>query len=227
MLAALAIGFAVGCGSDSTGPSKTNQGSVKFNYSGALSGGFSASGTPKVDIDNIKSSFAVAMRDDSTGMVAVAAFQIKSGTRGDMAVFIVEKEEVGSYDMSFEDCEENCAMALFYFNVDFETGISEDSHAFISDSGAVKLTSVSAKQLKGTFSGSAIDLMDEDSKLKFTNGSFSAPVVDMGLPMPDVSMMLSVPSLESATATIEGFNRLPAARQARILDAMERLGAQR
>lgn len=213
-----------GCGGDdSTGPGDDGNGAVSagvltFNYSGSMSGSFSANGAPKATFEEslATGSFAVGTRIQGSGM-GVTAFRRTSGTRGDMVIVVIEGEEKGRYDTAMSSCESRCATVMIYFNVDYTQGQQSFARAFVFETGEVEVSEVSSSVLKGTFSGRAEEFFGEGGEFSVTNGSFSAPV------------MVSAPSMASADAVplqvlagldptrAEGFDRLSPAGRDRLL----------
>lgn len=232
LLAALAIGFVAACGGDSnTGPDDkipgiNTPGDLKFNYSGALSGNFSANGVPQFNPSKVDQSFAVAYHDADEGGIGVIAYHVKPGSRGDVVVMAIEGEKTGTYDMDYENCEANCATIMFSFDVDLNSTSNEGGRLFFTETGDIVVTALTSKELKGTFKGTALEIVfGGGPELNFTNGTFSIPLLEDIDSDPSLSPLVpALQSLVGADAQIEGLDRLPADRQARILEVMERFG---
>lgn len=235
LMAALAIGFAAACGGDSkTGPDDkipgiNTPGSMAFKYSGALSGNLSANGVPLSDLNKVDRSFALAYHDPEDGVIGVIAYHVRSGSRGDIVVMAIEGEKKGTYDMDYENCVADCATIMFSFNVDLNSDEDLGGRLFFSETGDLVVSGLTSKELKGTFKGTAFEFVfDGEAMLDFTNGTFTVPLfTDIDSDKSLSPLVPALPSLVSADAQIEGLDRLPADRQARILEVMERFGLRR
>jgi len=223
MLAVLAIAFAVGCGGDSTGPSNgTAEGTLKFDYSGAISGTFSAKGTPTQRAVFNNESYAFAVHDDSEDVIAMTAFRFTNGLKGDAVMFFIDEPAVGNFSLNVDTCEKNCGFALFYFNVDFADTVNVDGHVFVAELGEISLSKLTAKSVAGTFHGTAVDPEDAEKVIQVSNGSFSVQIVDESeFPIVDLSPLKQ--PIELSAAKVAGFEKLSAARQARVLEVFEQL----
>lgn len=182
----IAAGFSLGCGSDSTGPGGDGDvalaGSLSFNYSGALSGTFTANGSFKQDFDNsLKAgSLTVGFRHPGNGHFGVNGYRVTSGTRGDAIIILFEGTEQGRYTPGLgEECEPRCATVLLYFDVDMAGGGTQagsDTRVFHFQSGEFNVTELDSKVIKGTFSGTAVEFLGT-AEITVSNGTFSAPVI--------------------------------------------------
>lgn len=215
-----------GCGGDdSTGPGGDGNGNgaasagvLTFNYSGSMSGSYSANGTAKATYEEslATGSFAVATRIQGRGM-GVTAFRRTSGTRGDMVIVVLEGEGTGRYDAAPSSCGSRCATVMIYFDVDYTKGQQSYGRAFAFETGEVQVSESTSSVLKGTFSGRAVELFGEGGEFSVTNGNFSAPVV-VSAPAMASANVVPLPVLAGLDPTrAEGFDRLSPAGQERLL----------
>lgn len=175
------------CDSDSTDPGKIGDltGSLKFTYAGeGLNGTFDAKGTFSPGTPNATSvAFAIASNEDGQNVHGIFASAIKQsqGVFDDVWLLLSE-QSVGTYQAG-TDCVNVpgsvlCALVAVEFNVPLE-GDDEGDDVFYLISGEVKVTSVSGKRLKGTFSGiGASDWGEGPGRLTISNGSFDVPILD-------------------------------------------------
>lgn len=234
LLALMSLGFVAGCGEatglDEDGKGIPVTGEVNFSYSGAVSGKFSAVGVPQQDLDKslADGSFAVAFRDTAEGYVGVVAYQVRSATVADMALILIEGEQEGRFGVDLDTCELECTTVIFAFDNDLEGGATDSTRLFVMASGEVNLTDLGTNLARGTFKGAAYEVLATLARLQVTNGTFSAPLLDVEPELPNLALMTAIPPLGNlavgnAAPGIEGFDRLPAARQERLLRVLERL----
>lgn len=176
IFSAVVLGVTLACGGDSTGPGGQvpESGSLKFDYSGDLSGTFSVSGT--VPSGGGPGSYAAAHRDTNRGQMGVAAFQAKGASRLDQVIILFGGTETGRYEVD-DKCEGDCVTMMFYFAVDSKVGTGTETRIFIATSGTVDVTEATSRVLKGSFRGTASEISGEGGEIQITNGTFSAPVV--------------------------------------------------
>jgi hypothetical protein len=166
-------------------------GRVGFDYTGTASGTFLARGPAPVAAPGAGYpyvTFTSGFRS-AAGGITLHAYQDLGGHRGDHLVIYLHKPVAG---MTFllqgtycGDASANCALGLF------ERGI--DLHSYVNDaaqmtllSGTVRVTSLTATRIRGTFSGHA-----EDVRLRLetpttppaatadvVHGTFDVPVTD-------------------------------------------------
>lgn len=178
-LAAAAMALSA-CG-DGTGSSGgTASGSLNFDYSGARSGSYRASGTFQRTSDTTfaKQAFAVGARGTISGttVIDLLSYQPGNAQTGNM-VLIELPNATGPATFSLDaSCgTDDCPLAAIIFDTD--PNASEDSSdLYFFETGAVQVTSVSSGRIRGTFSGTATEFVG-DQTITVTNGTFDVPLV--------------------------------------------------
>lgn len=177
-----AVAILSACG-DSTGSDNTaiGSGSLSFNYGGARTGSYSASGQFKQNGSLfVKQPFAVGIRSLQGGQsaIAIVSYQpVTSTTGNEIVIGIPEISGTGTIDLSEQGCTGTlCPLALLVFNTNPDLE-EDDSKLFAVSSGTVNITSNTGGHLRGTFSGTA-ELFGGDSVVTITDGQFDVPVRD-------------------------------------------------
>jgi len=178
-LAAASIALSA-CG-DGTGSSGTTaSGSLSFDYSGARSGSYRASGTFQRTSDSTfaKQPFAVGARGTVSGttFVDLLSYQPVNAQTGHMV--LIELPNVtapATFSLNGSCDTDDCPLAGLVFDTD--PSASEDSSdLYFFDTGTLQVTSVSSGRIRGTFSGTATQFLGEQT-ITVTNGTFDVPLV--------------------------------------------------
>ena len=180
---AAALGSMAAC-KDSTGSDNNgNNGSLSFNYSGARSGSYQASGQYQSSGTSFaKQSFAVGTNTVlfGTPVALIASYQPTTSSRGDEVILVLEgNAHTGTYSRDF-DCDANCAIGFVSYGIDPALDDDTSSDDFSFADGTVTVTSVSNGRMRGTFSG---HMEDDETSLRTVNvvsGSFDVPMVSSG-----------------------------------------------
>jgi hypothetical protein len=182
-------GFLLACDSgSSTGPDDQPgdlSGSIKFSYTGAgLNGTFDASG--KVDFKNGLPTgngiaFGLAYEEGQDKIHSFFGSALKQNkSYADEMHALLSEQEVGTYTIGIDCVPVQGTVRCAYVDMEIDVPLNSDDDGahFILISGELKVTSVSDKRLKGTFSGiGASDWGYGDEKLTISNGSFDVPIV--------------------------------------------------
>ncbi|HKP77083.1 MAG TPA: hypothetical protein VJT67_16245 [Longimicrobiaceae bacterium] len=170
-----------GC-KDSTGDGDgVGSGSVSFTYTGARSGTYSASGEfEKLGSGSfVKKSFAtgVNLNDANGNVIGILGYVPVTATTGHQAVLVLPPVTGGETLEIDPTCEGTtfCPLGLISFNLNPDEQF-DDSEGFLFTGGTVHVTSVANGRLKGTFSGTAVDVTGTQT-LTVTNGSFDVPLL--------------------------------------------------
>lgn len=156
---------------------------VEFEYTGARTGTFAASGRAEIDqsgrLTNEGSfvlGFVAPGGGGANGWWNVTAFQETEFPVGNIVLFEADgPPDTGDYDLLDE------AVGLADFTVEVIDGDVQESeastlHDFVS--GTLVLTEVTQTTIAGTFQGEAWDLEEESNVLTIVNGRFLVPIVE-------------------------------------------------
>lgn len=175
-LAALAA-----CGGDSSGPGTDagESGSLRFTYSGggAAGGTFQAAGA--VPTSGTLGNWAGGGRiDDPQGTTILLTGVTRVGSKYHRMSIELQGVTTGTYNLD-DECEARCAFAAVSFGIASWTDMGERS--CVLEEGQVTLTSLSATEAKGTFSGVGVCMSNGVSEEPFrvTGGTFDLPLVAM------------------------------------------------
>ncbi len=176
--------------SDSTGSETAARGSMSFQYSGAASGSFNASGSLRRDSNGEmqESEFAAVLRDRQTFEAGVMAYRPRQQGRGDVAALTLGTlTGPRTLTVDGESCggipEQSCPGGILMFNVDVNAEeIDDEASIYLLATGTIQVTEVSGGRAKGTFQGTALDLADifaeNPRTIQVTAGTFDVPIVD-------------------------------------------------
>ncbi len=196
----LALGLAA-CSDETTGPDDEglgiHEGEIRFTYSGAKSGTFSAKGAFEVDEDGDPKlqSFAFATEvegDEFESELESVAFlginlhlpklDVVAGALGDL-----RKGTFSPDSCAQEGVHPDCAALTFSIDIDVNDFLDEEAElsAYLLTSGTVEVTSIAGGRIRGSFTGTAKLLAPEDSgdifvpnsDLTVSSGSFDLPLL--------------------------------------------------
>jgi hypothetical protein len=179
--ATLAAAAALAGCKDSTGNDGPGSGSVSFTYTGARSGSYSASGEfERVGTSSfVKKSFAagVTLADPSGQYIGVLGYVPVTATTGNQAVLVLPTVTGGETLTLDPTCESTtfCPLGLITFDLNPDAQV-DDSEGFLFSDGTVHVTSVANGRIKGTFSGTAVDITGTKT-LTVTSGAFDVPLL--------------------------------------------------
>jgi hypothetical protein len=176
------------CG-DGTGTQPLNPvGTVRFDYRGPISGSYEAIGELPIENGALPqpATGATAVRRDS--VLAVLAFQQKGGTKGDgFSLILGAIDGTGSYTIDALGCQTSpgsCRVGVFARDLDAAMlTTSPDTAALVANAyvlvfGSVNVTRLTDVRVRGTFSGAAVRLSDQNllNPVTITNGEFDVPI---------------------------------------------------
>ncbi|MBA3890821.1 MAG: hypothetical protein H0X64_09825, partial [Gemmatimonadaceae bacterium] len=153
---------------DSTGPGDTGaHGSLRFTYSGAVSGNFVAEGVIDVSSDAGPPTNAGAVALSEGDLFAVMGVRPKAGNRVDMFILSLgNMRGTGTANINLLTCQDvgsgACPSGVFMLDLDPEGAAIDPEPAvpgtpmYILTTGIITVTSRSATRIRGTFSGTAI-----------------------------------------------------------------------
>jgi len=192
---AVALGVALTLAAcDGGGPGDPNPpetgGTVSFTFSGDQSGSFSAAGMRQGSPENPAfGTWAAAGWSQEEQQLAVAAFRGRTAPAGDWFVLgLGNTTGTGTVTLDGAPClegeEDGCAMGILGFDVR-EPGEFDPTNdrVYAILSGTVTITTFTADRLRGTFSGTAVHLLDhftsapEPRTLTIAGGSFDVPLI--------------------------------------------------
>jgi hypothetical protein len=176
------------CG-DGTGTQPLDPvGTVRFDYRGAISGSYEATGELPIENGALPqpATGATAVRRDS--LLAVVAFRQSGGTKGDgFSLLLGALDKTGSYSIDALGCQTapgTCRVGVFARDLDAAMlTTTPDSAALVSNAyvlafGSVNVTRLTDVRVRGTFSGIAVRLSDQNPQnpVTITNGEFDVPI---------------------------------------------------
>lgn len=167
LYAALAAIVLSACG-DPTGSSGNQQGSLRFDYTGALTGSYVVE--------------APAQDTSGTGPYALArthlvGYEIESRSASPMVRvgMITDQRGTGVYEIQLI-CDisdtRRCAAGAIEFPADPATGVRQ---RYIMMAGTVTITSANTRRIRGTFNGTA--QLNVAREIQIQNGAFDVPVL--------------------------------------------------
>lgn len=170
-------------------PTSSATGSLAFNYSGARSGAFSASGTPVFNASGfLYGTYAGAIKsqqrpNEYTIMGSIA----KGGTTADaFMITIGGLTAPGSYPICLFSCGATqpataATLATVMFNGNWaSTGLQsgDPSSTFLMNTGTITITSITATRITGTFTGNGVLAATLSGSLAFMGGTFDVPIIN-------------------------------------------------
>ncbi|HEY0150847.1 MAG TPA: hypothetical protein VGB92_02550 [Longimicrobium sp.] len=176
------------CG-DGTGTQPLDPvGTVRFDYRGAITGSYEAIGELPIEDGALPqpATGASAIRRDS--ILAVVAFRQNGGTKGDgFSLLLGALDRTGSYSIDALGCQTapgSCRVGVFARDLDAAMlSTSPDTAALVSNAyvlafGSVNVTRLTDVRVRGTFSGVAVRLSDQNlqNPVTITNGEFDVPI---------------------------------------------------
>jgi hypothetical protein len=176
------------CG-DGTGTQPLDPvGTVRFDYRGAITGSYEAIGELPIEDGALPqpATGASAIRRDS--VLAVVAFRQNGGTKGDgFSLLLGALDRTGSYSIDALGCQTapgSCRVGVFARDLDAAMlTTSPDTAALVSTAyvlafGSVNVTRLTDVRVRGTFSGVAVRLSDQNlqNPVTITNGEFDVPI---------------------------------------------------
>lgn len=178
LLACAAAVLALAACGDSTG-SDGAAGTVSYTYSGSRNGSYTAHGTFGLSAGTfVRREFAVGtlFNTDDAGL-GVIGFDPVSTSHADVALITIPHPAgPGTWQVSFNGCQLDCAVLGFVFNLNALAGGSEAETTYYMDHGSVTLTKLSATHAEGTFQGTAVNFSGAADSIVITNGKFNVPI---------------------------------------------------
>jgi hypothetical protein len=175
----------VACGDDAdpVGPPNPT-GTVSFQYTGAETGSFHASGAVVRNAAGHPRFGTFAAGYHSRDTVAITGFQALSDPRGHaLALGILRLATAGSVTLDPTQCAPPapCALGAIVLDTEvraFQALLGAPGRLYTFRSGAIVVTSLSADRLRGTFQGEAVALENPAQVIQVANGSFDVPLID-------------------------------------------------
>jgi hypothetical protein len=173
------------CGDDADPTRPLNPtGTVSFEYTGAETGSFHASGGVVRDAAGRPryGNFGAGYHNRDT--VAVTAFQTISEPRGHaLALGILRLAAAGTVTLDPTHCAPPAPCGLGAVALDtevraFQALLGAPGRLYLFRSGAIVVTSLSADRVQGTFQGEAVALANPAHVIQVANGSFDVPLID-------------------------------------------------
>jgi hypothetical protein len=169
LLAALAA-----CDSTNLPKVSGNDGAVRFDFSGAKSGAFTARG------DGVtRASAEWAVGDRSRGWITVNAVRATGGSRQDVFSFDFP-EQAAPYIIRFDrsQCapQAPCSGGIVVLGMDPASDTSGPGEDYLFSKGEIHVTSLAGGRVRGTFSGTA-PADPGTGALQIVDGSFDVPLV--------------------------------------------------
>jgi len=173
-----------GCG-DATGPSVPEH-TFAFDYSGDITGTFSASGLPTEATPGVlaPTGYAAAMSypagTSRAGTLSFITQDPRGQQQGDM--FLMSRIPATRGTVTLASGANNTPAALLYLDVLWTFATFRPTTIYVLDAGTLTITSVSATRVRGTFHGTAHLLrssgVDPTRALTITNGEFDVSIDD-------------------------------------------------
>ena len=172
--ALLVATFAFFAACSDSGPGGSS-GTVSFDYTGVISGNFNASGSMPLFM-NTDRSWAVGIRDDTQGALAIAGILPSTSPKYHFATISIPRLTPGTETIDVANCTSNCAALIVAFGND-DTAGSTDYFCGL-ETGTVVISSITEGRATGTFSGtgSCSDSVGTQTQFAITNGTFNVPV---------------------------------------------------
>lgn len=176
------------CGDGTGTPPLDPVGTVRFDYRGPISGSYEAIGELPIEDGALPqpATGATAVRRDS--ILAVLAFQHHGGGKGDgFSLILGALDRTGSYTIDALGCQASpggCRVGVFARDLDAAMlTTSPDTAAIVANAyvlvfGSVNVTRLTDLRVRGTFSGTAVRLSDQNllNPVTITNGEFDVPI---------------------------------------------------
>lgn len=180
----LAAAALAACSTDSTGFEEIESGSLAFNYTGARSGSYSATGsftasTGRNAFQALPFAAGVKINDPVAGqLVGIIAFLPFTASTGHQASFLLPPVTAGQTLDLATSCTTFtfCPLGLLAFDLNLAVA-AQDPDTFVFTSGTLTIASVSGGRMAGTFSGVAEDSAGVRT-ITVTDGTFDVPLVD-------------------------------------------------
>lgn len=177
LLAALPLTLLFTACNDVSGPGEREDASrVAISYNGGFGGSFSAEGDYRAGTAPNTQTFAIASRG-SDGTVEVTAYRQLGGARFDLAGITIPAAAVG--ERAVERCPgETCSSVFLALDVGQATG-AQAAQSCQLETGAIRVTALTATRVNGTVSGSGFCLPREgggDVPFQITSGTFDVEV---------------------------------------------------
>ncbi|MBB4637969.1 hypothetical protein [Longimicrobium terrae] len=187
-LIALLLAFVfAGCGDSATGEQFDPRGSLSFTYRDPINGTFSADGelTLPADALILPGGAAAAVRRGNT--LTVAAARPASGSAVDVFTLgLGDARQAGTYSFNPVACNQQgaaeCRTGAFAPALDaVALGLNPSlatlaGKAYIVVLGSVRITEISARRVRGEFSGTAALANDPLHPLTIADGRFDVPI---------------------------------------------------
>ncbi|HEX8393779.1 MAG TPA: hypothetical protein VF665_15670 [Longimicrobium sp.] len=189
-LFALLFSFVAAACGDATGDDDDPRGSLSFTYRGPINGSYSADG----ELTFLPGAFfapegaAGAFRQDSALVIAAARQGAAAGSLDVFTLALGDVERSGTYAFNPAACQEQrpatCRIGAFAPGLDLmELSGNPDlptvaERAYILVLGSVRVTAISARRVRGEFSGSAVLASDPLHPISIDNGRFDVPIDD-------------------------------------------------
>ncbi|MDQ3556536.1 MAG: hypothetical protein M3409_07135 [Gemmatimonadota bacterium] len=168
------------CG-DSAGP-KPNplEGTLSFDYTGTTrSGSYQARGELQVGStgEAAPGTYVGGVRDGSD--LYLFAFEAGAAPRGNLMFFqVAGVSGTGTFSLDLIDGD---AFGFIGFDLNPTTQeIADDEFVYLMTSGTIRVTEITDRRVRGTFSGEAERIRDEDidsaDRVTIRNGQFDAPL---------------------------------------------------
>jgi hypothetical protein len=173
------------CGDDAdpVGPPNPT-GTISFQYTGAETGSFHASGAVVRDAAGRPrfGTFGAGYHNRDT--VAVTGFQALAEPRGHaLALGILRLAATGTATLDPTQCAPPapCALGAVVLDTEvraFQVLLGAPGRLYFFRSGVIVVTSLSADRVRGTFQGEAVALENPAHVILVANGSFDVPLID-------------------------------------------------
>jgi hypothetical protein len=183
-----ACGFALAaCSDDPTAP-KANSGALSFSYTGAgasSSATFSADGSaPSLAGETLGDNpWALGFYDVGTSSTIVTAVTPKTSTTWDVSFVQIDRTTVGtsSIDTGCDFNASSCTGVVIFFGLEGTESTNFDSgftYMCALATGTVNVTTASATNIAGTFSGSGscVNAAGDETPFTIANGTFNVSV---------------------------------------------------
>lgn len=175
-----------GCGENATGEQADPPGSLSFTYRGRINGTFAANGelTFPAGAVVLPSGAAAAVRRLNT-VTLVAARRAGGATVDVFTLGLGDADRAGTYSIDPLSCSEargpTCRIGAFGPALD--PALASDptlpaaaDKAYVLVLGGVRITEISARRVRGEFSGTAALASDPLHPLTITDGRFDVPI---------------------------------------------------
>jgi hypothetical protein len=183
----LALGVVLaGCGDSPTEPTLGVSGSTSFTYTGAGAANatsYSASGAVPANFETTWGSSSWAAGGvDGTAETDIIASVPRTSSTWDVAIITINRTTPGTSTISSSCTANVCTSVSVIFNASQDL-LTSYSYFCTLTTGSVTISSASATNATGTFSGSGtcVNSADVESAFTITNGSFNVGISDLVL----------------------------------------------